>query len=215
MSKLNSSILNSKLYFPSAEFVQQANLQQPEYDLLCKKANDDYLAFWQDLARDKITWQSPFTSVLNQSNAPFYKWFEGGMLNVSYNCIDRHLDSMSDKIAFICETDDGVSTTITYAKLHEKVCQFANALKSIGIGYGDRVILYMPHSIDAIIAMQAIARIGAIHCVVFGGFSAKALSDRIIDAKAKCLITVDEYLRGGKLIKLKAAVDEVIEAHRH
>jgi len=146
--------------------------------------------------------------VLDESNAPFFKWFHDGELNASYNCLDRHLKTQGDKTAIIFEADDGKVTKITYKQLYHKVCQFANALKALGIRKGDRVIIYMPMSIEVVTAMQACARIGATHSVVFGGFSAKSLQERIIDAGAVAVITADGQMRGGKEIPLKPAVDE-------
>ncbi|MGH8757003.1 MAG: acetate--CoA ligase, partial [Burkholderiales bacterium] len=150
----------------------------------------------------------PFTKVLNESNPPFFKWYEDGELNISYNCLDRHLKTQPDKVAIIFEADDGKVTKITYKQLYHKVCQFANGLKSLGIKKSERVIIYMPMSIEVLIAMQACARIGATHSVVFGGFSAKSLQERIIDAGAVAVITADGQMRGGKEIPLKPTVDE-------
>ena len=148
---------------------------------------------------------------MNEDDAPFYKWFEDGKLNVSYNCLDRHLSNgNAEKTALIFEADDGAVTTITYRQLHKKVCQFANGLKKLGINKGDRVVIYMAMSIEGVCAMQACARIGATHSVVFGGFSAKSLQERIIDAGAVAVITCDEQLRGGKHLPLKAIVDEAL-----
>ncbi len=143
--------------------------------------------------------------------APFYKWFEDGELNVSYNCLDRNLENgNANKVAIIFEADDGAVTRVTYQELYQRVCRFANGLKSLGISKGDRVIIYMPMSIEGVVAMQACARIGATHSVVFGGFSAKSLQERIIDAGAVAVITADEQVRGGKHLPLKAIVDEAL-----
>ncbi len=130
--------------------------------------------------------RSPSPRSLNDSNAPFYKWFEDGELNVSYNCLDKHLTTQPEKTAIIFEADDGKVTKINYRDLHARVCQFANGLKSRGIKKGDRVVIYLPMSIEAVVAMQACARIGAIHSVVFGGFSSKSLHERIVDAASLC-----------------------------
>ena len=158
-----------------------------------------------------MAWHKPFGKVLDESNAPFYKWFEDGQLNVSYNCLDRNLENgNANKIAIIFEADDGAVTRVTYQDLYHRVCRFANALKSLGIKKGDRVIIYMPMSIEGVVAMQACARIGATHSVVFGGFSAKSLQERIIDAGAVAVITADEQARGGKALPLKAIVDEAL-----
>src|SRR5206468_3308249 len=153
----------------------------------------------------------PFTQTLDESNAPFYKWFADGRLNASYNCLDRNLSNgNADKTAIIFEADDGKVTTATYRQLHERVCKFANALKSRGIKKGDRVLIYMPMSIEGVAAMQACARIGATHSVVFGGFSAKSVQERIVDAGATMVITADEQCRGGKNIPLKPVIDEAL-----
>ena len=165
----------------------------------------------RDLARETLAWHKPFTKVLDESNAPFYKWFEDGDLNVSYNCLDRNLENgNADKVAIIFEADDGKVTKVTYRDLHQRVCRLANGLKSLGVKKGDRVVIYMPMSIEGIAAMQACARIGATHSVVFGGFSAKSLQERIVDAGAVAVITADEQMRGGKPLPLKAIVDEAL-----
>ncbi|NCX13909.1 MAG: acetate--CoA ligase, partial [Burkholderiaceae bacterium] len=156
-------------------------------------------------------WKKPFTQTLNDSNAPFYKWFEDGTTNASYNCLDRNLQNgNANKTAIIFESDDGKVTKVTYQELHDRVCQLANALRKRGIKKGDRVIIYMPMSVEGVIAMQACARIGATHSVVFGGFSAKSLQERIIDAGAVAVITADEQMRGGKALPLKTIVDEAL-----
>jgi hypothetical protein len=162
------------------------------------------------LAREKLVWTKPFSKVLDESNAPFYEWFNDGELNVSYNCLDRHLPALADKPAIIFEADDGSVTVSTYADLHARVCQLANALTALGVQKGDRVVIYLAMSIEAVTAMQACARIGATHSVVFGGFSAQSLRDRIHDAGATLVITADGQKRGGKAIPLKPAVDEAL-----
>lgn len=180
------------------------------YKALCAEAERDLPAFWGRLAREHIAWRKPFTRVLDESDHPFFKWFDDGELNVSFNCLDRHLSTQPDKIAIIFEADDGTVTRSTYRELYQRVCRLANGLKSLGIRKGDRVIIYMPMSIEAVVAMQACARIGATHSVVFGGFSAKSLNERILNAGAVAVITADEQHRGGKINHLKAAVDEAL-----
>ena len=209
MANIESVSTESRIFPPSDKFVKQANVSGMDaYKKLCAEAERDFEGFWGRLAKEHVLWHKPFTKVLNESNVPFYKWFEDGELNVSYNCLDRHLQSQPDKVAIIFEADDGKVTKVTYRQLHAKVCQFANGLKSLGINKGDRVLIYLPMSVEAVVAMQACARIGAPHSVVFGGFSAKSLQERIIDAGAVAVITADGQMRGGKEIPLKPAVDE-------
>jgi len=206
---IESVLQEDRLFPPSPEFVKQANVSgMAAYQALCDEANRDFEGFWGRLGKEHVLWHKPFTRVLDESNAPFFKWFQDGELNASYNCLDRHLKTQPDKTAIIFEADDGKVTRISYKQLYHKVCQFANALKTLGIRKGDRVIIYMPMSIEVVTAMQACARIGATHSVVFGGFSAKSLQERIIDAGAVAVITADGQMRGGKEIPLKPAVDE-------
>ncbi len=211
MSSIQSVLHETRIFNPSDDFVAQANISgMNAYRALCDEAERDYTGFWARLARETLQWKKPFTTVLDESNAPFYKWFEDGELNASYNCLDKHLASRGDKTAIIFEADDGAVTRINYRDLHARVCQFANGLKSRGIVKGDRVVIYMPMSIEAVVAMQACARIGAIHSVVFGGFSSKSLHERITDAKACAVITSDAQMRGGRVMPLKPAVDEAL-----
>lgn len=211
MSDLKSVTNDNRTFMPSAKFVKQANLTPEKLKQLKDKAENNYAGFWGDLAVENISWHKPFTKILNESNAPFYKWFEDGELNVSYNCLDRHVLTTPHKTAIIFESDSGFIRTVSYKELLELVCRFANGLKQLGVKKGERVVIYMPHSIEAVVAMQACARIGAIHSVVFGGFSAKALAERITDAYAQYLITADAQTRGGKNMPLKDDVDEALD----
>ena len=212
MSSNIESVLNETRVFPPSDaMVRQANISgMAAYHAMCNEAERDFEGFWAKLARAELLWSKPFTKTLDESNAPFYKWFHDGELNASYNCLDRHLETQPDKVAIVFEADDGKITKITYKALYHEVCRFANGLKGMGVKTGDRVIVYMPMSIQAVMAMQALARIGATHSVVFGGFSAKSLQERIIDAGAVAVICADGQFRGGKEIPLKTVVDEGI-----
>jgi len=203
---------STHLYPPPEAAVKGAHVSGiAAYDKLCAEAEADYEGYWARLAREFVAWKTPFTKVLDDSHAPFFKWFEDGTLNVSYNCLDRQVEAgLGDKTAIVFEADDGQVTKVSYAALLAKVCQLANALKARGVKKGDRVVIYMSMSVEGVAAMQACARIGATHSVVFGGFSAQSLRDRIEDAGAVMVITADEQLRGGKQLPLKAIVDEAI-----
>jgi acetyl-CoA synthetase len=199
-----------RVYEPSEDMVRNAAVSGMDaYKALCAEAERDYEGYWARLAREHVSWQTPFTRTLNEDNRPFFKWFEDGTLNVSYNCLDRNIEAgLGDKTAIIFEADDGAVTRVTYRELLSRVSRLANALRARGVKKGDRVVIYMPMSIEGIAAMQACARIGATHSVVFGGFSAQSLRDRINGAGAVMLITADEQCRGGKNIPLKPIVDE-------
>lgn len=211
-SAIESTLVENRVFPPNAATVKAARISGMDaYHALCAEAEKDFEGFWARLARENLSWKKPFTQTLDESNVPFYKWFADGELNASFNCLDRHLGTATEnKNAIIFESDDGKVTNITYKELHGKVCQFANALKSMGIKKGDRVIIYMPMTVEGVVAMQACARIGATHSVVFGGFSAKSLQERIQDAGAVAVITANYQLRGGKELPLKAIVDEGI-----
>ncbi len=206
----NDSVHQHQVFYPSAETVRNAAVSgMAAYTALCDEAERDYEGFWAKQAREHITWKQPFTRVLDESNAPFFKWFDDGKLNVSYNCLDRNIEAgLGDKIALIFEADDGKVTRVTYKELLALVCKFANGLRSVGVRKGDRVLIYMPMSVEGVAAMQACARIGATHSVVFGGFSAKSVQERVLDAGAVAILTADEQCRGGKAIPLKTVIDE-------
>ncbi|MBS0452122.1 MAG: acetate--CoA ligase [Proteobacteria bacterium] len=211
-STIESVLVENRVFPPDERASKGARISgMAAYEALRKEAEADPDAFWAARAREHLQWTKPFTRVLDESNAPFYKWFDDGELNASANCLDRHIGTpVENKTAIIFEADDGSVTRISYKDLLTRVSQFANALKQEGIGKGDRVIIYMPMTIEGVIAMQACARIGATHSVVFGGFSAKALQERIIDAGAVAVITANYQLRGGKELPLKSIVDEGI-----
>ena len=202
----------NRVFNPPADFVKNAAIPGMEaYNKLCAEAEKDYDGFWGRLAKENIYWKKPFTKVLDESKAPFYKWFEDGTTNASYNCLDRQVEAgLGDKTAIIFEADDGTVTKVTYKEMLERVCKMANALRKMGVKSGDSVIIYMAMTIEGIVAMQACARIGAIHSVVFGGFSAQALRDRIMDVGAVAVITADGQFRGGKALPLKAICDEAL-----
>lgn len=199
-------------YPPSAELARNARVSgRAAYDRLVAEADADPQTFWGRLAREFVAWKRPFTRVLDESRAPFYEWFNDGTLNASWNCLERNIQrGLGERTALIFEADDGSVTQVTYAQLLARVNRLANALRSLGVGKGDRVVIYMAMSIDGVAAMQACARIGAIHCVVFGGFSATALRDRIADTGACAVITADQQVRGGRQLPLKSIVDEAL-----
>jgi acetyl-CoA synthetase len=207
---IQSVLHEDRVFKPSERFRKQAALKAGDLEDMHAKAANDYVGFWADLATAEIDWHRPFTVALDDGEAPNYRWFVDGQLNVSHNCLDVHLRDRSAKTAIVFEGEPGDVRTLTYAELHREVCRFANALKNSGIGRGDRVVIYMPLIPEAVIAMQACARIGAVHSVVFGGFSANAVKDRIEDAGAKLVITADGGWRGGNPIELKVAVDKAL-----
>ena len=207
---IQSVLQEDRVFPPSSQFRKNAALKEGELQGMYAKAESDHVGFWADLARAEIDWHKPFTVALDSDQAPNYRWFTDGRLNVSHNCLDVNLRERGGKIAIVFEGEPGDVRKLTYAELHGEVCCFANALKASGIGRGDRVVIYMPLIPEAVIAMQACARIGAVHSVVFGGFSANAVKDRIEDAGAKLVITADGGWRGGHAVELKRAVDKAL-----
>jgi acetyl-CoA synthetase len=212
-NEIESVLIENRVFPPFQNLVEGAAISGMEgYKALCAEAEKSPDAFWSRMARENLKWDKPFTKVLDESEAPFYRWFGDGELNVSANCLDRHLDSpTANKTALIFESDDGKVSKVTYKELHARVCEFANGIKALGHKTGERAIIYMPMSIEAVVAMQACARLGIIHSVVFGGFSSKSLHERTVDVGATLVITADEQVRGGKSIPLKSAVDEALE----
>ncbi|XAH21892.1 acetate--CoA ligase [Xylophilus sp. GW821-FHT01B05] len=211
-SSIESVLVENRVFPPSDAAMRGARISgMPAYEALCAEAERDFEGFWARLARENLVWNKPFTRVLDESTPPFFKWFDDGELNASANCLDRHMGTpVEHKTAIVFEADDGAVTRVSYRELLERVSRFANALKARGIGKGDRVIIYMPMTIEGVVAMQACARIGATHSVVFGGFSAKAVNERIIDAGAVAVITANYQMRGGKALPLKSIVDDAI-----
>lgn len=203
----------SQLFEPNRALSREARIKNMcEYKELCIQADEDFEGYWDKLAREKLEWFKPYDRVLNEENAPFYKWFEGGKINVTHQCLGRHLKTRKNKAAIIWEGEDGQKRIITYLQLFYRVNRLANLMKNkFGIKKGDRVVLYMPMIPEAAFAMLACAKIGAIHSVVFGGFSAEALRDRIKDAQAKLVITADGAFRRGKPYMLKPMVDEALK----
>ena len=211
-SVIQSTLVENRIFPPSSEAMQGARISgMPAYEALCAEAERDFEGYWARLGREQLQWDKPFTQTLDESEAPFYRWYADGELNASANCLDRHMGTPAEnKTAIIFEADDGAVTRVTYKELLGRVSQFANALKAEGVKKGDRVLIYMPMTIEGVVAMQACARIGATHSVVFGGFSAKAVQDRIMDVGAVAVITSNYQMRGGRELPLKAIIDDAL-----
>jgi acetyl-CoA synthetase len=210
MANIESVLHETRVFAPSADVVRAANISGMDaYRAMCAEAERDFTGFWGRLGKQYVVWHKPFTQVLDESSAPFFKWFADGELNASYNCLDVPVQAGNgEKTAIIFEADDGKVTKISYNELLAKVCQLANGIKSLGFEKGERAIIYMPMSIEAVVAMQACARLGITHSVVFGGFSAKSVQERVVDAGATLIICADEQMRGGKAIPLKPAIED-------
>jgi acetyl-CoA synthetase len=206
--QIDHALEEIRRFRPSPEFAAQAVADASLYEL----AKEDRLGFWADQARSLLSWHTPFTQTLDWSNPPFARWFHDGELNVAYNCLDRHVErGLGDRVAIHWEGEPGDTRTITYAELTDEVKRAANVLTDLGVAQGDRVAIYLPMIPEAVVAMLAVARIGAIHSVVFGGFSAESLASRIDDAEASVVITADGGYRKGKVFPLKPVVDEALE----
>jgi acetyl-CoA synthetase len=214
--ELDVLLKEERVFEPPKELVQRSNIKTwmdehkiKNYDELLSKAQNIGW-YWGEVATE-LDWFTPWSKVLDDSDAPFYKWFTDGKMNIAYNALDRHMDTgHKNKVAFIWEGEDGEVRKITYRDLYNEVNRFANALKSLGVAKGDRVAIYLPMILELPMAMLACAKVGAVHSVVFSGFSAKALRDRINDCKAKVLITVDGFYRKGSIINAKASADEAL-----
>jgi acetyl-CoA synthetase len=207
---IKSVLVEERLFEPSSEFTARARLKPEDVETLRAEAASNYKGFWARQAQKELRWHKPFSVTLDESKAPNYRWFTDGELNVSWNCLDVHLEERGHKTAITFVGEPGDVRHVSYRELHADVCRFANALTELGTKPGDRVVIYMPMTVEAIIAMHACARIGAVHSVVFGGFSALSLKDRIEDAGAVLLITADGGWRGGKVIELKEAADKAL-----
>ena len=207
---IESALQENRRFPPPAAFVARARLRAQEVEVMRRKAQTDYLGYWADLARKSLYWHKPFAVTLDDSKAPNYRWFPDGELNVSWNCLDVNLEARGDKTAIIFEGEAGDVRRLSYRELHAEVCRLANGLKQLGIGKGDRVVIYLPMVPEAVIAMQACARIGAVHSVVFGGFAYHSIRDRVEDAGARLIITADGGRRNGVVVELKAAVDKAL-----
>jgi acetyl-CoA synthetase len=207
---IKSVLVEERRFTPSPEFTAKARLKADDVERLRAEAAANHKGFWAKQAQSELRWHKPFTLTLDESKAPNYRWFTDGELNVSYNCLDVHLEERGHKTAVTFVGEPGDVRHVSYRELHADVCRFANALTALGVKAGDRVVIYMPLTPEAIVAMQACARVGAIHSVVFGGFSALSLKDRIEDASAAVLITADGGYRAGKTIDLKDAADKAL-----
>ena len=210
--QMDTVLAETRKFPPPEDFSSKAHIQSMEdYKALHQRSIQDPEGFWSEVASE-LHWFRKWDTVLNDDDKPFFKWFEGGKTNISYNCLDRHLDGPNrDKPAIIWEGEPGESKTLTYAEMHSLVCRFANVLKSLGVKKGDRVAIYLPMVVELPAAVLACARIGAVHNVVFAGFSSESIKDRVLDSEAKLVITADAGWRRGKVLALKDIVDAAVE----
>ena len=210
--QMDTVLAENRKFPPPPEFTSKAHIKSmEEYQALHKRSIEDPDGFWSEVASE-LHWFKKWDTVLNDSDKPFFKWFEGGKTNICYNCLDRHLDGPNrDKPAIVWEGEPGDSATLTYAELHSLVCRFANVLKSLGVGKGDRVAIYLPMVVELPAAVLACARIGAVHNVIFAGFSSESIKDRVLDSEAKLVITADAGWRRGKILALKEIVDAGVD----
>jgi acetyl-CoA synthetase len=205
---LDALLHEERVFRPLPQMIIEANVHSQELDMAVKRASEDFLGYWEDAARE-LDWFRKWDRVLDDDDPPFYRWFVGGKCNIVHNALDRHIETANkNKLALIWEGEPGDRKKFTYYELYRAVNRFANALRSLGIRKGERVVLYMPPLPETIIAMLAVAKIGAVHSVVFAGFSAKSLRERVEDAEAKLIITADGFYRNGRIINLKNIVDE-------
>jgi len=206
---MDSAEIPQEIYHPSAEVVAAANVKS--YEDVARRAREDLAGFWAEQAQ-QFEWFEPWDKVLDDSNKPFYKWFVGGKTNIAYNCLDRHVKTWRrNKLALIWEGENGDVRTFSYHALHRDVCRFANVLRSMGVKKGDRVTIYMGRVPELPIAMLACAKIGAVHSVVYGGFSVEALHGRIEDSQSTVAITCDGAFLNGKIVELKKIMDEALK----
>ena len=212
---IESVLSEERRFDPNESFANRAQLDEELLAELCLKGNEDPESMWAELARELLTWHRPFTAILDRSQAPHFAWFSDGELNASEACLGPWIRTSPDRPAIVYEGEEGDSRTLTYRELGTAVERLGAALRGQGVASGDRVVIYMPMCPEAVIAMHACARIGAVHSVVFGGFSARSLYDRVVDASAEVIITADAGRRGGKYVRLKDAVDQALEYGEH
>ena len=212
---IESALSEDRRFAPSADFTGRALLDEQNLDSLRRRGADDPQGMWADLAREYLRWRKPFSRALDRSRAPHFAWFSDGELNASESCLAHWVENSPDRTAIIYESEGGDTRTLSYRELGEAIARLGAALRTQGVACGDRVVIYMPMCPEAIVAMHACARIGAVHSVVFGGFSARSLYDRVVDASAEVLITADAGRRGGKFVRLKAAVDQALDYGEH